>query len=108
MQPIDEGIVPASLFEKTCKLVSLAIRPSDEGSDPDMLLELSDKAVKLDMKPIEYESFPVIPFVLRSIAVTSPEVHVTPVHAGEHTSLRGVLPEQRHPVRPVIVQRFVD
>ena len=60
------------------------------------------------MKPMEEGMEPVIPLEFRLIAVTAVPVHVTPVHIGvEHTPLRGVLPEQRHPVRPDMVQRLV-
>ena len=63
------------------------------------------------MQPIEEGIVPVSPLLLRSIAVTAAPLHVTPVHAGvEHTLVKGVFPEQRHPTRSdiVIVQRFVD
>ena len=99
---------PTKQFVPIFKYNKFVKKPNDDGIEPTRDPPLQRKLTKLDMLPIEDGMLPNNTFPLTSKAVTAPEVHVTPVHAGEHTSLRGVLPEQRHPVRPVILQRFVD
>ena len=107
MQPTEAGIVPVNLFLDTSSLVNFDNRPTDDGKVPDRLLEDIMRVTKSDMLPMEEEMVPVSPLLNKYIEVTADPLHVTPVQAGEHTLLRGVLPEQRHPVRPDKVHRFV-
>ena len=52
---------------------------------------------------------PDIPLPLRLISTTFDPVHITPVHDGlPHTLVLGTPLAHRHPVRPVMVPRFVD
>ena len=107
--PISDGMEPVNLFPGKPSTLRPIILHTLVGIVPPNKLFHKYKEVNVNTFPILLGIVPDIPLLLISIFIIFDPLHVTPVHDGlPHTLVLGTPLAHRHPVRPVMVPRFVD